>query len=153
VDKDDGHHEIRAPPVHGADKPAQSYIVVQRLQTAPSLARRRNINQGQQDSRDELEKEDGECSAAEDIEPTGRVSRHGMLRRFTNGSGQLQALVKPLPDLSDQTHVFLFPSTACASVEADSLLSMETNSFRGPHGGVFPKREAVGDPGVGNSPA
>src|SRR6185369_6296075 len=133
--KDDGHHEIRAPPVHVADKPAQSYIVVQRLQTAPRLAPRRNINEGQQDSRNELEKEDGECSADEDIEPTGRVARHAMLRRVTNDSGQLQALVKPLPDLSYHAHVFVFLSKAFVSVEADSLLSMETNSFRGPHGG------------------
>src|SRR5262249_23423849 len=153
VDKNDGHHEIRTPPVHGADEPAQGYIVVQCLQTAPSLARRRNINQGQQDSSNELKKEDGEASAAEHIEPARRVARHRMLRRITNGSGQLQALVKPQPDLSDHTHVFVFLSKAFVSLEADSLLSMEINSLRGPHGGVFPKRAAVGDPGVGNSPA
>jgi len=139
--------------VHRADEPAQSYIVVQRLQTAPSLARRRNINQGQQDSSNELKKEDGERGAAEHIEPARCVARHRMLCRVTNGSGQLQALVKPLPDLSDHAHVFVFLSKAFVSLEADNLLSMETNSFRAPHGALFPKREAVGDPGVGNSPA
>jgi len=139
--------------VHGADEPAQSYIVVQRLKTAPSLARRRNINQGQQDSGNELKKEDGERGAAEHIEPARCVARHGMLRRVTNGSGQLQALVKPLPDLSDHAHVFVFLSKELVPTEADNLLSMETNSFRASHGGLSPKREAVGDPGVGNSPA
>src|SRR5258707_13032097 len=57
-----------------------------------------------------------------------------MLRRLTNGSGQLQALVKPLPDLSDHAHVFVFLSKAFVSLEADNLLSMETNSCRAVHG-------------------
>src|SRR5260221_9069166 len=65
-----------------------------------------------------------------------------MLRRVTNGSGKLQVLVKPLPDLSDHAHVFVFLSKAFVLLQADSLLSMETNSFRAPHGGLFPKREA-----------
>src|SRR6266404_2134979 len=75
-----------------------------RLQTAPSLACRRYVNQGQQDSSNELKKEDRERSAAEHIEPARCVARHGMLCRVTNGSGQLQPLVKPLPDLSDHAH-------------------------------------------------
>src|SRR5258705_9359134 len=66
-----------------------------------------------------------------------------MLRRVTKGSGELQALVKPLPDLSDHAHVFIFLSKAFVSLEGDNLLSMETNSFRAPHGGLFPKREAA----------
>src|SRR5260221_7637086 len=127
--------------------------MVQRLQTAPSLARRRNINQGQQDSSNELQKEDGRRRAAQHIEPARCVARHGMLRRVTNGSGQLQALVKPLPDLSDHAHVFVFLSKAFVLLQADSLLSMETNSFPAPHGGLFPKREAVVGPGGGTSPA
>src|SRR5260370_19288823 len=72
-----------------------------------------------------------------------------MLRRVTNGSGQLQPLVKPLPDLSDHAHVFVFLSKAFVLLQADSLLSMETNSLRAPHGGSFPKREAVVGPRVG----
>src|SRR5258705_3768133 len=35
MDEDNGHHEVRAPSVHGADEPAQRYVVVQRLQTVP----------------------------------------------------------------------------------------------------------------------
>src|SRR5207253_11470155 len=96
---------------------------------------------------------DGERRAAKYVEPARRVARYRMLRRFSNRSGELQATVKPLPDLSDHAHVFVFLSKAFVSLEADNLLSMETNSFRAPHGALFPKREAVGDPGVGNSPA
>src|SRR5258707_1586132 len=76
-----------------------------------------------------------------------------MLRRLTNGSGQLQALVKPLPDLSDHAHVFVFLSKAFVSLEADNLLSMETNSFRASHGALFPKIEAGLGPRGRTSPA
>jgi hypothetical protein len=76
-----------------------------------------------------------------------------MFGDFANGIRELQATIKPLPDLSDHAHVFVFLSKAFVSLEADNLLSMETNSFRATHGALFPKREAVGDPGVGNSPA
>ena len=99
--------------------------MVQGLQTAPRLTRRGHVDQGQQDSGDELEKKDGERRAAKYVEPARRVARHRMLRRFTNRSGELQATVEPLANLGNQ------PA----------------------HGGFFPKREAVGDPGVGNSPA
>ena len=136
-----------------ANEPAESYIVVQRLETAPSFTAGWNVNHGEEKSRDDLQNEDGERSAAEDVPPTRRVARHAMLRDFANGSSELQAPVEPFTDLSDHAHVFVFLSKAFVSVEADSLLSMETNSFRAPHGGVFPKTEAVGDPGVGNSPA
>ena len=139
--------------MHGTDKPAQSHIMVQCLQTAPSLARRRNVNQGQQDSSNELKKEDGERSAAEHIEPARCVSWYGMFDNRANRSRELQAPIKPLPDLSDHAHVFVFLSKAFVSLEGDSLLSMETNSFLAPHGALSPKSEAAGDPGVGNSPA
>src|SRR6266481_1769420 len=125
VNEYDGYHEIRAPSVQCTDEPAQSYVVVQGLQTAPRLTRRGHVDQGQQDSGDELEKKDGERRAAKYVEPARRVARHRMLRRFTNRSGELQATVEPLANLGNQ------PA----------------------HGGFFPKREAVGDPGVGNSPA
>jgi hypothetical protein len=100
-----------------------------------------------------LEKEDGERSAAKYVEPACGISRHGVFGNFANRSRELQSPIKPLPDLSDHAHVFVFPSTAFVPLEADSLLSMEINSFRALHGGVFPEKEAVGDPGVGNSPA
>jgi hypothetical protein len=48
-----------------------------------------------------------------------------MLGNFADGRGKLQSLVEPFSNLCNQAA----------------------------HGGFFPKREAVGDPGVGNSPA
>src|SRR6516162_8091598 len=100
VDKNDGHHKIRAPAVHSANEPAESYIVVQSLQTAPRFAGRRDINQGKQDPRRELQQKDGERRAAEDVPPARCVSWHGMLGNFANRSRELQATVKPLSDLS-----------------------------------------------------
>ncbi len=99
--------------------------MVQGLQTAPRFTRRGHIDKGKQDSCGDLEKKDGERSAAKYVEPARRVARHRMLHNFTNRSGELQATVEPLANLGNQ------PA----------------------HGGFFPKRAAVGDPGVGNSPA
>ena len=116
--------------MHCADKPAESYIVVQRLQAAPRLPSRGNVDERQENSGDELQQEDRQRRAAEYVEPTCRVSRHWMLRSFANGSRQLQAMVEPLSDLCDQAHVFFFPSNPFASLDADRVpLSMEIKSL------------------------
>src|ERR1700731_4842354 len=57
VNEDNGHHEVRTPPVHSADEPTQTYVVIQTLQTVPGPAGRRNINECEHDSGDELQKE------------------------------------------------------------------------------------------------
>src|SRR5207245_2552241 len=44
VNEDDGYHEIRAPSVQSPDEPSERHIVIQRLQTAPGLRTRRNVN-------------------------------------------------------------------------------------------------------------
>src|SRR5260370_24055047 len=142
MDEDNCHHEVRAPSMHCADEPAQSHIVIQSLQAAPCLACRWDVDEGQQNSGDELEKKDGERRAAKYVEPARRVARHWMFGNFANGIRELQATIKPFADLSDHAHVFVFLSKAFVSLEADNLLSMETNSFCAPHGALFPKREA-----------
>jgi len=110
--------------VQRADKPAESHIMVQILKTVPRFSRRRHVNQREENSGSQLQKEDGECGAAKHVEPACRVSRHGMFGGFPNGSRQLQAAVEPFPDPCDHAH-----------------------------GGVLLSRAAVGAPGVGSSPA
>src|ERR1700682_341545 len=110
--------------MQGAYEPAKSYVVIQTLQTVPRFAGGGNINECQHDSGDELQKEHDKGGASKHVPPTSGVFRHGMLGNFTDGRGKLQSPVEPLADLSDQAH-----------------------------GNFFPKREAVGDPGVANSPA
>src|SRR6185503_9948492 len=64
VDQNDGHHEIRAPSVQSADEPAESDIMVQRLETAPGFAGRKHVDKREQNPCCKLEKKDGECGAA-----------------------------------------------------------------------------------------
>src|SRR5260370_25377043 len=99
--------------------------MIQGLETAPRLAGGWNVNHRKQNSGDELKDEDGQRGAAKHVPPARRVARHAMLHGFANGSSKLQAPVEPFADLWNQ------PA----------------------HGGVFPNRDAVGAPAVGNSPA
>src|SRR6266571_4779562 len=118
-----GHHEIRAPSMQRADKPAESHIMVQSLKTVPRFSRRRHVSQSEENPGSQLHKEDDECGAAKYVPPACRVSWDGMFGGFPNGSRQLQAAVEPFPNLCDHAH-----------------------------GGVLLSRAALA-PGVGSSPA
>src|SRR5882724_8290436 len=98
--------------------------MIQGLQAAPGFAARGHINERQQDSGHQLQEKDCERGAAEDVEPTCSVSRHGMLSSLANGCRELQTVVKPFADLLDHAH-----------------------------GGFSTDRLATGSPGVGNWPA
>ena len=104
MNQDDGNHEVGAPSVHGADEPAKRNLMIEGLQAAPCFTGRRNINEGQQNSRYQLQDEDGERGTAEDVEPTRGVARHGMFGRFTNRRCQLQAVIEPFADFRDHAH-------------------------------------------------
>src|SRR5260370_8849985 len=89
MNENNRHHEVRAPSMQRADEPAESHVVVESLQTAPRLASRWNVNQGKQNSCDELQKEHDKSRAAEDVPPTRRVARYAMLRHLANTSHNL----------------------------------------------------------------
>jgi hypothetical protein len=99
VNQNKRHHEIRAPSVHCTDEPAESHVVVQRLQAAPRLAGRRDVNQRKKNPRHELQEKYGECRAAENVKPARCVSRNRVLGGFANGSRKLQAPIEPFSDL------------------------------------------------------
>ncbi len=99
VDQHNGDHEVRSPAVHAAQEPAQGYAVVQVLQAVPGFPGGGNVDQRQHDAGEDLQDEDGERGAAEDVEPAGRVARHPMLHRLADGAAQLQSRVEPLADL------------------------------------------------------
>src|SRR5438445_961269 len=80
VDENNRNHEIGAPPVQRADEPAKSDVVIQSLQTVPRLTCRWDIDQREQNSRDELQKEYDKRSAAEYVPPARRIARYWMLR-------------------------------------------------------------------------
>ena len=112
VNQDDGDHEVRAPSVQRADEPAESHVVVQSLEAAPRLAGRGNVDECQKNSGDELQQEDRQRGAAEDVKPTCRIPRHGMLCDLANRSRELQTPVEPFPDLGNQAHGGFFPTSA-----------------------------------------
>ena len=57
-----------------------AHLMIQGLQAAPCFAGRGHINKRQQNSGHQLQKKDGESGAAEHVEPTRRIARHGMFR-------------------------------------------------------------------------
>src|SRR5262249_24462966 len=112
-----------APSMEGTDEPAKSHVVVQRLEAAPGFSSRGNVNQGEQNSGNQLQKEHNERGAAEYVPPACRVSRNGMFRGLTYGNSDLQAVLEPFSDQPDHAH-----------------------------DGFLVERDASG-PGVGSSPA
>src|SRR5690242_6072779 len=97
--KDNGHHEVGTPSMHGADEPVKRHIMIHCLQAAPCFARRGNINKRQQNSGHQLYEENGERGTAEYVEPSRRISRHRMFGDLANGCCELQTVVKPFADL------------------------------------------------------
>ncbi len=87
-------------------------IVIERLQTAPRLRCRGNIDKGQQNSGDELQQKNDQSGAAEDVPPACGAARHGMFSGLANRRRYLQTLVEPLSDLRDQAHGRCFPLSA-----------------------------------------
>src|SRR6266566_6726338 len=104
VNQDDRQHEIRAPPVERPNKPSQGDLGVQNLQASPSLAGGRDIDEGEEDSREKLESEYSESRAAEDIKPTRCFTRHGVLHRLADQRAELKPLIEPCANVFDQAH-------------------------------------------------
>ncbi len=100
MNEDDGHHEVGAPSVHRADEPAERHLMIQGLQAAPCFASRGNINKRQQNSGDDLQEENGERGATEDVEPARRISRDRMFGDLANRRCELQAVVEPFADFA-----------------------------------------------------
>ncbi len=98
VDEDDGDHEVRSPAVQRAQKPAERNLVIQNVEAVPRFARRRNVNQRQQNAGKDLQKEQREGGAAEDIPPACRVARHRVQSRFLHRPFKLQAQLEPVVD-------------------------------------------------------
>src|SRR5262249_16736333 len=105
------HHEIGSPHMECTNEPPEALLVVQHLQTRPSLACRRNVNESQADAGDELQNHYGEAGTAEDKGPTRSLPRHAMLHRLLDGFAQLQPAVKPTGQFHQvfcQAHAHLF---------------------------------------------
>jgi hypothetical protein len=125
VNKNNRHHEIGSPAMHGADEPTEGDVVIQGLQAAPCFLPRGHIHQREQDSRHNLQHEHRQRRTAEHIPPTGGIPRHGMIRDFANWPRKLEPMVEPGTDFLNHDA----------------------------HGGLSPLSLAIDAPGVGSSPA
>ncbi len=82
----------------GAQEPSQGDGVIQKLKAVPCLGGAGNVDQRQHDAGKNLENENGQGSAAEDVEPARRLARHWMFGSVADGSADLQPLLKPVAD-------------------------------------------------------
>ena len=104
VDEHQGDHEVRAPAVHRAKKPAQRLLGVEDEEAPVGLAGRRHVDERQADPGHDLDHEEREGAAAEDVEPARRAAGHAVLGGLLQRRAELQAPVEPGPDVPDQAH-------------------------------------------------
>src|SRR5262249_47462459 len=100
----DQHHAIRTPEVYGAEVPAEWGLVVKVLQRLVGLVGCRDIDQRQANAGDDLQHEEDEGGAAEDVPPAGGGTRHRMGDHRLERGASAQALVKPVGYSRDGAH-------------------------------------------------
>ena len=79
-----------------AQKPAQGDLMVENVQAVPRLGRRGNIDQRQQNAGDDLQQEQREGGAAEDVPPACGVARHLVQGRVLHRPFELQPALEPV---------------------------------------------------------
>ncbi len=87
--------------MQGPYEPTERDTVIERLQTVPCLSRRRHIDQRKQYARDNLEHQNGERGAAENIEPARGLPRNLVEGHLTNGCAELQSQIEPIGGFLD----------------------------------------------------
>ena len=81
VDEHQRDHEVGAPPVHRAQKPAERLLGVEDARGSVGLVGRRHVDERQADPGHDLQHEERERAAAEDVPPARRAARHAVRRR------------------------------------------------------------------------
>ena len=99
VDEHHRDHEVGTPAMHAAQEPSQGDTVVEILQAVPGFACRGNIDQRQHDAGENLEDEESQSSAAEDVPPARRFARDFVRGRLADRTADLKPLLEPVPDL------------------------------------------------------
>ena len=72
--------------------------MIESLQAIPGFAGGRHVDQREQDAGNDLQHEDDERGAAENVEPARGFARHSMLQRLADWRRKLQPRVEPLAD-------------------------------------------------------
>ena len=94
VDEHDGDHEVGAPTVQGAEKPAELDVVIEEFEAAPRLAGGGRVDQRKQNAGDDLQDQDDGGGAAEDVPPTRGAGGNLVLGRFDGGLCQGRAAAR-----------------------------------------------------------
>src|ERR1700680_2435727 len=85
--------------MHGAQKPSQLHVVVEKLEAAPRVAGRSLIDQGEKNPGHHLQHEKHRRRAAEDVPPTRGILRNLMLNGFGDGLHQPEPFLEPVVNL------------------------------------------------------
>ncbi len=104
VDEHEGDHEVGAPAVHRPQEPAQRLLGVEDEQAPPGLVGRRHVDEREADAGDDLNEEERERAAAEDVQPARRAPGHAMLRGVLQRRSELEAPVEPGEHGADHAH-------------------------------------------------
>ena len=78
--------------------------MVKDLEAIPGFTCRRNVNEGEKNSSDNLKKEHSQGGAAKNIKPTCCFARDRMRGSFANDCANFQAFVEPGSGSFDQAH-------------------------------------------------
>ena len=104
VERHHGHHRVRAPEVHRPQVPSERRLVVEVKETLVRLVGRWHVDEGQADSRRDLENEEGERGASEGVPPARGAARDGVIEHGHDGLAEPRALFEPLADGREQRH-------------------------------------------------
>ena len=77
--------------------------MIEVLQAVPGLGGGRYVDEREHDAGEDLEDEDRERRAAEDVPPACRPRRHLVFRHVTDRASDLQPLVEPSPDFLEHS--------------------------------------------------
>ena len=85
--------------MHGAQKPAKRDLVVENVQTVPCFPRGRHIDQSQQNTGEDLQEEQREGRAAEDVPPACGIARNLVEHSVLDRTFELKAPLEPGVDV------------------------------------------------------
>jgi hypothetical protein len=104
MEQNDRDHEVGAPAVESSNKPSELYPVVEDLKAVPGFTSGGNIDQGEENSGEDLKDKHDKGGAPENVKPARRIAWNGVLCGFTESLANLEARIQPIAYQSDQTH-------------------------------------------------
>src|SRR5262249_44757417 len=95
-ERHDRNHRVRAPEVDGAQEPAERGLEVQVQETLIRAVGRRYVDEREADARGDLQHEQGERRAAEDVPPARGAAWYRVIGNGRDGTAQPRSLLEPV---------------------------------------------------------